>query len=72
MKCPWCDRTGRIVWISQDKKTTAIQCPAAHHRKERPKSRFGPRTIPESKTGKNTVFFVDTSSLPNTRILIKS
>ncbi len=72
MKCPRCNKIGRVVWISEDKKTTAIQCPAAHHRIERSMSKFGPRTTPQSETGKNTVFFVDTSSLPDTRVLIKS
>jgi hypothetical protein len=64
-KCPQCDRIGRVVWISEDKKTAAIQCPAAHHQIDRPKSRFGPRNIPQSKTSKNMVFLVETSSLPN-------
>jgi len=64
-KCPRCDRIGRVVWISEDKKTAGIQCPAAHHQIIRPESRFGPRNIPQLKTSKNTVFLVDTTSLPN-------
>jgi hypothetical protein len=63
-KCPRCDRIGRVVWISEDKQTAGIQCPAAHHQIVRPQSRFGPSTIPQLKTSKNTVFLVETSSLP--------
>jgi hypothetical protein len=64
-KCPQCDRMGRVVWISEDKKTAGVQCPAPHHQITRPKSRFGPTTINPSKTSKNTVFFIDVPSLPN-------
>lgn len=64
-KCPQCDRIGRVVWISEDKKTAGIQCPAAHHKIDRPKSRFGPTVTHQSKQSKNMVFFVDMASLPN-------
>jgi hypothetical protein len=63
-KCPRCDRIGRVVWISQDKKTAGIQCPATHHQIDRPKSRFGPTVTNQSKQSKNTVFLVDTASMP--------
>jgi hypothetical protein len=54
-----------VVWISEDRKTAGIQCPAAHHQIIRPKSRFGSWNIKQSKTSKNMVFLVETTSLPN-------
>jgi hypothetical protein len=58
-KCPQCDRIGRVVWISQDKKTAGIQCPATHHQMNRPNSRLGSNARPQSKANKNTVFLVE-------------
>jgi hypothetical protein len=58
-KCPQCTRIGRIVWISQDRKTAGIQCPASHHLMNRPVSKFGSTARPQSKTGKNRVFLME-------------
>jgi hypothetical protein len=58
-KCPQCDKMGRIVWISQDRKTAGIQCPATHHQMNRPDSRFGSNARPQSKANKNMVFLVE-------------
>jgi hypothetical protein len=58
-KCPQCDKIGRIVWISEDKKTAGIQCPASHHQMNRPNSRFGSNARPQSKANKNMVFLVE-------------
>ena len=30
MKCPECETIGRVVWVSQDKKTMGVQCHASH------------------------------------------
>jgi len=58
-KCPQCDRIGRVVWISQDKKTAGIQCPATHRQVSRPDSRLGSNARPQSKANKNMVFLVE-------------
>jgi len=58
-KCPQCDKMGRIVWISQDRKTAGIQCPATHHQMNRPDSRFGSNARPQSKANKNMVLLVE-------------
>src|SRR4030042_1118973 len=58
-KCPQCDKIGRVVWISEDKKTAGIQCPASHHQMSRPDSRFGSNARPQSKANKNMVFLVE-------------
>ena len=58
-KCPQCDKIGRVVWISEDRKTAGIQCPASHHQIDRPDSRFGSNARPQSKANKNMVFLVE-------------
>ena len=58
-KCPQCDRIGRVVWISQDKKTAGIQCPAVHRQMSRAESRLGSNARPQSKANRNMVFLVE-------------
>ncbi|MCJ7762844.1 hypothetical protein MUP38_05250 [Candidatus Bathyarchaeota archaeon] len=53
-KCPECNNIGRVVWISQDKKTMGVQCPS-HTVASRPKSKFGATVDPSTKTVKNVV-----------------
>ncbi|HLC01060.1 MAG TPA: hypothetical protein VJL33_07070 [Candidatus Bathyarchaeia archaeon] len=47
------------MWISQDKKTAGIQCPATHRQISRPYSRLGSNARPQSKANKNMVFLVE-------------
>ena len=56
MKCPDCKTIGRVVWLSEDKKTMGVQCPASHGESSKPKSRFGATQVPSAKTRKNVVF----------------
>jgi ribosomal protein L44E len=58
-KCPQCDKIGRVVWISQDGKTAGIQCAAIHRQMNRPESKFGSNSRPQSKANKNMVFLVE-------------
>ena len=58
-KCPQCEKIGRVVWISQDKKTAGIQCTATHRQMSRPDSRLGSNARPKSKARKNMAFLVD-------------
>lgn len=54
--CPECETIGRVVWVSQDKKTMGIQCHRSHHETRRPESKFGATTVSSTKTKKNVVF----------------
>jgi hypothetical protein len=56
MKCPECETMGRVVWLSQDKKTMGIQCPASHGETKKPKSHYGATQVLSTKTRKNVVF----------------
>jgi hypothetical protein len=58
-KCPQCDRTGRVVWISQDRKTAGIQCPASHQLANRPDSKFGSAHRSQSKSNKKLIFLTE-------------
>jgi len=58
-KCPECSRVGHVVWISEDRKTVGIQCPASHRQAARPDSRLGSLKRPPSKTSKNMVFITE-------------
>jgi hypothetical protein len=55
-RCPGCGSTGRVVWISEDKKTMGVQCRASHSDVGRENSRFGARVIVSTKSRKNVVF----------------
>jgi hypothetical protein len=57
-KCPECSNTGRVVWISEDKKTMGVRCHASHLDASRADSKFGPRTVASGKAKKNVVFLV--------------
>ncbi len=56
MKCPECETLGRVVWVSQDKKTMGVKCHASHREMSRPQSKYGARVVPSTKTRKNVVF----------------
>ena len=58
-KCPKCNRIGRVVWVSKDGASAGIQCPAIHHLKSRPASRFGTVARPRSKNIRNMVFITE-------------
>lgn len=55
-KCPECETMGRVIWISQDKKTMGVQCRASHREARRPESQYGAKVVPSTKTKKNIVF----------------
>ncbi len=55
-KCPECETMGRVVWISQDKKTMGVQCHASHREASRPESKFGGKVAHSTKNKKNVVF----------------
>jgi hypothetical protein len=57
-KCPECSTMGRVVWISQDKKTMGVQCSSSHREAEKPQSRYGSKSVPSTKTKKNVVFLM--------------
>jgi len=54
--CPECKTLGRVVWISQDKKTMGVQCNKSHREASRPASRYGATIVLSTKTRKNIVF----------------
>jgi hypothetical protein len=54
-KCPECEATGRVVWVSQDKKTMGVRCPASH-RGYTKESRYGASVTAVAKARKNVVF----------------
>ena len=56
IKCPECETIGRVVWVSQDKKTMGVKCHSSHGETSRPESIFGATVVPSTKTRKNTVF----------------
>ena len=56
LKCPECETMGRVVWVSQDKKTMGVKCPASHREAVRPESKFGGSKVPSTKNRKNVVF----------------
>jgi hypothetical protein len=62
MKCPECETLGRVVWISQDKKTMGVKCHASHREMSRPPSKYGARVVPSTKTRKNVVFLTTVGS----------
>jgi Zn ribbon nucleic-acid-binding protein len=55
-KCPECETLGRVVWVSQDRKTMGVQCSRSHHETRRPESKFGATAVSSTKTKKNVVF----------------
>jgi hypothetical protein len=62
MKCPECETLGRVVWVSQDKKTMGVKCHASHREMSRPQSKYGARVVPSTKTRKNVVFLTAVGS----------
>jgi len=56
MKCPKCGTLGRVVWISQSKKTIGIKCQASHRDIDSLQLKYGPRAISSAKRWKNAVF----------------
>lgn len=56
IKCPECNRIGRVVWVSKDGETAGIQCSASHRLTSRPASKFGTVARPRSKNSRNMVF----------------
>jgi hypothetical protein len=54
--CPECKNTGRVVWVSEDKKTMGVQCRASHREAVRAGSKFGATKVPSTKSKKNVVF----------------
>ena len=55
-KCPECENTGRVVWISGDKKTMGVQCRASHQDARRADTKFGATIVSSGKSRKNVVF----------------
>lgn len=57
IKCPECEATGRVVWVSQDKKTMGVQCPASHRGMDKVWSKYeGTIFVPSPIARKNVVF----------------
>jgi hypothetical protein len=56
MKYPECETLGRVVWVSQDKKTMGVKCHASHREMSRPQSKYGARVVPSTKNRRNMVF----------------
>jgi hypothetical protein len=56
IKCPECETLGRVVWVSEDKKTMGVKCLASHREVGRPQAKYGARVIASTKTRKNVVF----------------
>jgi len=54
--CPECRTIGRVVWVSEDKKTMGVRCPASHGDSGKSKSRFGATAVKSTKTRKNVVY----------------
>ena len=54
-QCPECDTMGRVVWVSQDRKTMGVQCRRSHH-SSTTDSKFGATAVTSTKTKKNVVF----------------
>jgi hypothetical protein len=54
-KCPECEATGRVVWVSEDKKTMGVRCPASH-RGHTHESKYGASSVTVTKARKNVVF----------------
>lgn len=54
IKCPECENMGRVVWVSQDKKTMGVQCPR-HRVASKLQPKFGATVVPSTKTKKNVV-----------------
>ena len=52
-KCPECNSIGRVVWISQDKKTMGVRCPS--HTVASRQSKFGATVDSPTKTTENVV-----------------
>ena len=55
-KCPECENTGRVVWISGDKKTMGVQCRSSHQDVRRADTKFGATIVSSGKSRKNVVF----------------
>ena len=55
VKCPECEATGRVVWVSEDKKTMGVRCPASH-RGLTHESKYGASSVTVAKARKNVVF----------------
>ena len=60
-KCPECENTGTVVWISQDRKTMGVQCRRSHGESSTSVSKFGGTIIHTTKTRKNVVFMTAVS-----------
>ncbi len=58
-KCPECEATGRVVWVSEDKKTMGVRCPASH-RGHTHESKYGASSVTVTKARKNVVFLTPT------------
>ncbi len=54
-QCPECETIGRVVWVSQDRKTMGVQCRRSHGANTTD-SRFGATAVSSTKTKKNVVF----------------
>ena len=54
-KCPECTATGRVVWVSEDKKTMGVRCPASH-RGHIHDSKYGATAVTVTKARRNVVF----------------
>lgn len=65
VKCPECNRMGRVVWVSKDGDTAGIQCPANHRQTSRPASKFGTVARPRSKNSRNMVFITEVKWSPS-------
>jgi hypothetical protein len=53
-KCPECETIGRVVWVSSDKKTMGVRCPASHQGHNYQSKYGGALTV--TKARKNVVF----------------
>jgi hypothetical protein len=55
-KCPECTTMGRVVWVSGDKKTMGVQCPASHSETSKSKFKFSTTAVKPTKNRKNVVY----------------
>lgn len=63
VKCPYCGKVSRIVWISQDGKGVGVRCPGRHSQLSRGPSQFGSAVRVQTRPQINMVFLVEADSV---------
>ena len=59
VNCPGCSTMGRVVWVSQDKKTMGVRCHNSHRQASSLFSKFGAHVVHSSNYKKDVVFLTD-------------